>query len=489
MFAAGSSPAFAGEQACRIRVHNEPGGLVQVSLDGGETWGAVGRVKHPANARISGFAAASYAPQGTVAATAVHGIRIKTGQYSLGVGKAQKSMLFSIEPLEFASIPNGYGGHRPRSSGIYTDIFAGHSIFRNDSPYVGNSVFVERHHKLQPLPEDYTPIVGETFVIIVTRPGPELVRDIPPGILPGGMSRTIWGIEFENKAQGKVTVRYPDGSSEVIASVDRPVKGVGRYDGTTFTGVGAVNTNHGGVLTISTAPTCLPMTQEGGATETRGGFMIQPRYHVSEQGDQSPQVMVIGPQVGRGHDVPAQPVAQPVMEGAPPLFSGNINLTRHWGKPANSFTAQVQIDNGPWEDMPQIIGRVNDAFTPAYLNAHYAAKGRARDIKQGVTGIRLLFPKYDSALLSRDLAQEVSDYTARVKDIKPVKDTIVVAPSKPDANRLVSFYVDGKLVYIASRFPMRWDWDTTKAPNGLHEVEIETEGSGGAEKRTVLVEN
>ena len=38
------------------------------------------------------------------------------------------------------------------------------------------------------------------------------------------------------------------------ATVARPVKGVGRYDGTSFTGVGAVNTNHAGVITISTAP-------------------------------------------------------------------------------------------------------------------------------------------------------------------------------------------------------------------------------------------
>ena len=44
---------------------------------------------------------------------------------------------------------------------------------------------------------------------------------------------------------------YPDGSAEQIASVDRPVQGTGRYDGTTFTGVGAVNTSHGGVLTVS----------------------------------------------------------------------------------------------------------------------------------------------------------------------------------------------------------------------------------------------
>ena len=465
------SPVLAGEEACRIRVHNEVNGLVQVSVDGGVTWGTVGRVRSPANARIAGFAAASYVPHGTVAATAVHGIRIKTGQYSLGVGKAQKAMLFSIEPLEFSRIPNGYGGHLPRSSGVYTDIFAGHSIFRNQSPYVGNAVYVERDHKLQLVPEDYTPIEGETFVIAVIRP-PQMGLDI--------MSRPIRGIEFENNAQGKVTVRYTDGSSEVIASVDRPVKGTGRYDGATFTGVGAVNTNHGGVLTISTAPICLPMTQEGGPTETRGGFMIQPYFHAAEQDEQKPQVMVVGPKDSKNHRI----------EGTPPLFFGNINLTRYWGDPDHSYRAQVKIDDGPWEDTPQIIGKVDDAFTPAYLNTYFASKCAPRKITQGVTAIRLLFPNYDPAVLARDLAREVTDYTKRVTDVKAVKGIVIVKPLRPiGGNALVNFYVDGCLVTTASADRAQWDWDTTKVANGLHETEIETEGMPRAEKRVVMVKN
>jgi len=467
-------PCLGGEEACRIRIRNEPDGLVQVSLDGGSHWSTVGRVKHPANARIVGFAASAYVAHGTVAATAVHGLRIKTGQYSLGVGKAQKTMLFSIEPREFWSIPNGYGGHQPRSSGIYTDISAGHSIFRNASPYVGNAVYVERDHRLQPLPTDYTPVEGETFVIVVTRP-----------------DKRIASINFDNKPGGRVTVNYPDGSSEVIASVDRPVRGVGRYDGTTFTGVGAVNTNHGGVLTISTAPTCAPMTVEGGDQETRGGFMIQPRYHVAEQGETSPQVMVIGPlaEVGRGHAASA-PQAVPHLEGTPPIFFGNINTTRYWGKPGHSFVAQVRIDEGEWEDMPEIVGKVDDAFMPARLKEYFAAKGRSRDIKQGVTAIRLRFPTYDRSLLAEDVAREASAYAARAREIKPVKGTIAVKPSRAaDGNRLVRFFLDGTLAEMANGSPVQWNWDTTRASNGLHEIEIETEGLPAIERRVVLVKN
>lgn len=479
---------LAGEEACRIRICNKPDGLVQVSLDGGVKWSTVGRVKHPANARIVGFAASAYVPHGTVAATAVHGLRIKTGQYSLGIGKEQKTMLFSVEPREFWTIPNGYGGHQPRSSGVYTDIYAGHSIFRNESPYVGNAVYIERDHQLQPLPTDYMPVEGETFVIIVTRP-PVLGRDaLGRDIMSRpntGADKPIASIDFENKPQGKVTVRYTDGSSEVIASVVRPVQGVGRYDGTTFTGVGAVNTSHGGVLTISTAPTCLPMTIEGGSEETRGGFMIQPCYHVAEQGETSPQVMVVGPiaEPGRQQNGPR-------LEGTPPLFFGNINTTRYWGKPEFSFVAQVRIDDGEWEDVPQIIGKVDDAFTPAYLNKYFAAKGQPRDIKQGVTAVRLRFPRYDRELLAEDVAQEASSYAARVKDLKPVKGTVAVKPSCPAAgNPLVRFYLDGTLAYMASGSSVRWDWNTTKCSNGLHEIEIETEGISSVERRVVLVSN
>ena len=77
--------------------------------------------------------------------------------------------MFSITPLEFAEIPKGYGGHIPRSSGVLTDIHTGHAIFRNQSPYVGNPVFVERGHQLVALPEDYIPIDGEHLCIRVKR--------------------------------------------------------------------------------------------------------------------------------------------------------------------------------------------------------------------------------------------------------------------------------------------------------------------------------
>ncbi len=469
LLALACSPAHATDEACRIRIDNSPGGLVQVSVDGGRTWGCVGRVTTPANARIIGFAAASYTPQGTVAATAVHGIRIKTGQQALGVGKSQMPVIFSIVPLEFARIPEGYGGHVPRSSGILTDICAGHSIFRNQSPYVGNKVYFERERKLMPLPEDYTPTVGDVFVITVTRP-----HDSPTEVV------------FENTAGGRVTAKYADSTSKHIARVVRPVTAVGRYDGTTFTGVGAINTNHGGVITISTAPVAPPATREGGEVETRGGFMIQPSRHVLEQNETKPQVMVIAP----------VDESKPALEGTPPLFSGHIDLRRFPESPENSCRVQVKIDGGPWERPPEIVGRVDDAFTAGYLESYFRKTEYPRHIESGVTSIRLLFSKCDPELIARDLADEVADYTARAvrSGVRTVSGDVVLAPKKPwDDGCVVDFYVDGRLIYTCNRAPCHYTWDSTKVANGFHSIEIETLPASGAdpiiEKHSLCVHN
>lgn len=446
---AASTPVAAQSELYRIRVHNKVGGLVQVSADQGRNYAAVGRVKAAANARITGFAASSYAPQGTVAATAVHGIRIKTGQAATGVGKAQRPLMFSILPHQFAEIPNGYGGHVPRSSGIVTDIDTGRAIFRNLSPYAGNRVLVERDRSLQPMPEDYIPVEGETFVIVVER-SPEAPSEIV----------------LENRAGGKVTALYPDGSTKVITEVVRPVKGAGRYDATTFTGVGAINTNHCGVVTISTAPVCPPDTKEGGPVETRGGFMIQPYYHAHEQGEASPQVMVVGP----------QDRTKPHLEGTPPLFSGCINLAWFPDKPEASCRAQVKIGDGDWRDVPKVVGKADDALAE-------------------VTAVRLLLPAPDPRLIESEIVREAAACAleAERSGMKPVRGSVRFAPKSPRPDCVVTLSVDGRAVYVSNRYPYDCTWDTSTATNGLHSVQVEAVPANGgrptAETQLVLVRN
>ncbi|MEN6355533.1 MAG: hypothetical protein ABFD83_00450 [Armatimonadota bacterium] len=447
-----SETDFPTDEIYRIRILNQVGGLVQVSLDGGRNYSTVGRVKVAANARITGFGASSYTPHGAVAATAVHGIRIKTGQAAMGVGKAQMPLMFSISPCEFSSIPNGYGGHIPRSSAIQLDIHTGESIFRDFSPYVGNSVFVERYHNLLPLPEDYMPLTGETFVIVVKRP-----------------TRMPQEIDFENRAGGDVTVVYPDGICEQIAKVDSPVLGVGRYDATTFTGVGAVNTNHGGVLTISTAPVCPWATQEGDAVETRGGFMVQPYYHAHDQGVNQPQVMIIGPKES----------AKPVLEGTPPLFYGYINLAWQPSRPNQSYRAQVRIDDGEWEDVPSMVGKIDNAFATEYLTNYFDKLGKPRKVEKGVTAIRLLFPSFDPKYAAQELTGAAMDYC--LKSIKsriyPVRGTVDIKSERQAAGSITTFYVDGRAVYTTSDSEAAYGWDTTKFANGFHEIVVESGSS------------
>lgn len=473
VFAAGAavsqwdSAGIQTNEFCRIRIGNRPGGLVQVSVDSGRTYWTVGRVVVAANARIPGFAAASYTPRGTVAAVAVHGIRIKTGQAALGIGKAQHPLMFSITPAEFSVIPRRYGGHVPRSAQIITDIHAGRSIFRNQSPCVGSPVFLEESGMLEALPEDYVPAGGETFVIIAKR----------PSAMPGQ-------IVFENRAGGAVTAFWPDGRSEHLTAVVRPVKGVGRYDGTTFTGTGSINTNHAGVVTVGTAPLCPPGTKEGGQVETRGGFMIQPSYHVKEQRETSPQVMVVGP---------ANP-AKPVLEGTPPLFGGFISLSRYPQKPSASCRVEVRIDEGEWEPVPAIAGKADAAFTAAGLQNYFASVGRRREVRTGVTAVRILFPDYDPDELSKDLAREAEMYSrSEGKRSASLSGTVSLQPrNRPNTGSTVLYWIDGVMSKASNRPPFAFEWNTAAYPNGLHEIVTEIrppDGEPVTETRVVTVRN
>ncbi|MDH7601058.1 MAG: hypothetical protein QHI38_02815 [Armatimonadota bacterium] len=459
--------AASAEEAYRIRVENFQGGLVQVSLNGGASYWTVGKVTRPATARIVGFAAASYTASGTVAAIATHGIRIKTGRAALALGKAQIPFIFSIVPRQFAKLPSGYGGHAPHCSAVITDIDAGHSIFRNQSPYVGNPVYLERRGKLEPIPEDYLPKIGDVIVIRVERPVD------PPK----------W-VEFRNEVGGAVSAYFEDGRKIQIARVVRPVRGVGRYDGTTYTGVGAINTNHAGVITISTAPRMPTETKEGGFPETRGGFMIQPNRHAAEQRETSPQVMVIGPS-----DESAG------LEGSPPLFSGCINLYYYPEKAECSYRVQVKIDDGDWEDLPCLVGKIDNAFEAAALQEHFAKIGKPRVIRTGVTALRILCGNLDRTLLAKDLAAEARAYTMRSKTAKThgLSGVVSIGPEGfLKAPCIVNMYVDGRLVSSANEWPYRFTWDTQSVPNGWHSVGFEQVCNSqviALQRKVVLIDN
>jgi hypothetical protein len=151
------------------------------------------------------------------------------------------------------------------------------------------------------------------------------------------------------------------------------VTGVGRFDGTSYTGPGLINTNHGGVITISTSPISTSKLPEGTGPERRGGFQIQPSEHAKTQYPM-PQAMIIKPVDGSRN-----------LEGRAPLFMGYIGLAYDPENPSNSVRAEVEI-GGEWRQMPEVIGKMDSVFS-----------------ELGVTALRILLPDYDREYLTRAL--------------------------------------------------------------------------------------
>lgn len=320
-------PALAKEQF-RIRLINEVGGQIKISQDGGKNWQKVGQVKIPASKlSLAGFEASSYGKKGRVVATAVNALHIKVKQ------EGEKPVLFSILPEE--TMEKGFNplSYFSASSSIFTDIPAGKGIFGEEfSPYVGSQVFLGE--KMEPLGPDYIPKIGDLLTILADRPTPYPTQMI-----------------FENKKDGKVTVKYLNGQTQDIAKVLSPVVGTGRFTGSLYTDVGRIRANHPGVICISTSP-----------LGQIGGFQIVPSIHSAKIGTLGKeQWLTVGPLNDKEG-----------IEGKIPLFFQYLKpyYTGNWKK---DFLVDVRINNGPWQPMPRIVGL------------------HPRDLGN-VTHIRILFP-------------------------------------------------------------------------------------------------
>ncbi len=434
-----TSAADGMRELYRIRVVNAVGGPIQVSADGGLTYSNLGRVRVAATMSIEGFAASVYADPGKVAATAVHGIRIKVAG-SKGCAPVD-SKIISIIPSEFASTPKGFGGHIAGSSGIYTDIPTGEGIFRNLAPFVSNPVFLDLGNRLAALPAGYVPSVGDVLLIVVQIP-----VKYPEQIV------------IENRAGGSVQAVYKDGS-EVVAKVESPVTGVGRFDATGYTGTGRINTNHTGVITIATAPIAHG-ARDGSGIETRGGIMIQPSRH-SRNVPHGGEVLVVAP----AKDGDAW------LEGAPPLFCGYIGLA---DDSSNSFYVDVKTSSSDWISLPPLVGRAEDALTklPGGLGS--------------VSHIRIKFPD----LNERWVRAELDGYSRKVYEAKKAdaekKGTIVKAnisirlDTADSANtEFASYYLDGEFKGISNNPPYSFQINTTELSAGEHMAEIRATDSQG----------
>ena len=84
----------------RIRIVNRRLGTIQVSTDAGDTWHLVGRVTQPCTGASEGYVAAEYALRGTVAAVAVHGLRIRVSGED---PQLHAPLVLSIAPKELST--------------------------------------------------------------------------------------------------------------------------------------------------------------------------------------------------------------------------------------------------------------------------------------------------------------------------------------------------------------------------------------------------
>jgi hypothetical protein len=352
-------------------------------------------------------------------------------------------MTISLVSSEFATIPQGYGGYIPYDSGIYTDIPTGTSVFRNFAPFVGSPAKLEVKGEPVDFPPDWQPKPGDVIVITALLPKPYLKE-----------------VVFENHEGGAVTATYDDGTTGVIGKVLTRLDGTGRYDATSYTGEGLINTNHGGVITVSTAAIADTDELEGNGYERRGGFQIEPAEHFKTQ-VKMPQTMAVAPLVGARR-----------FEGQPPLFSNFIGLAFDPRSPANSMRVEIGFGDGAWQPMPEILGKDDTIFR-----------------RLGVTRIRLLFPSYDKDYLAASLASAASRPRG-----KSVKGFLKIQPkTEPPQGSLVVFAVDGEVRGITNQPPYRFVWDSQTATNGEHSIEIRVNDTLGTvlavEKRKVVVWN
>lgn len=376
-------------ETLRLRITNSVGGLIEASADKGTTWHTLGRVVAPADrVNPASFTAAAWAQDSAVAATATNAIHIKVVNNPA-----------TARPMTLSIVPGGKtigAAGRLLSSAIFTDLTGGEAIFGGGlGPLVNSPVRVVRNGQETPLPPDYQP--GEADVLII-------IRQAPPA-LPAYLV-------FENRAGGQITLQFPDHDVS-CGVVDRPVEGIGRFEGAVYAAAGRVRANHPGVIDVSTSPIGMV-----------GGFQIIPRHHAI-----SPELsyvktghqwMIIGPADQN----------EPDFAGHFPFFSSLILPSYRyddifgdhtdWMQRVLSRTiAQVRYSDGTWEPMPRIgfvdagcpdtelpsqRGRRRLWQIPGQLNAlrplSPETAAAANSALAGITHIRLGLPQADFPVTS-----------------------------------------------------------------------------------------
>jgi len=282
-----------------IFIENKSSGNIYVKKD--DIQYLFGKVIIPVSKyNTNGFTASKWANIGTITAAAVNAIHIKVGHNQ----KKDRGIIFSILPKEQLN-KKFFKSYLDPTSSIYTNIKAGRNIFGGKwSPIVNNPVFVKTNDKFILIPSGYQPKIGDIFKITVLIPSP-----YPKEIV------------FENRFNGKITVKYLNGTKEIIGRVNKPVLGIGRFIGTKYSPPARIRANHTGVIDISTSP-----------YRKTGGFQIIPSEH-----GESKEMLASKTKT-------QWMVVSPLKDSKFPLFSGYI-IPRYYEIQTNQKAWKKDISN------------------------------------------------------------------------------------------------------------------------------------------------
>ncbi len=300
-----SIPGFAyGSLNFIIKIENKSNGEITLLENGKET--RCGNVLKPAvSLNTRPFTATKWGKVNTVVASAVNAIHI-----------LKKHGIISILPFKSYS-----SGARSKSS-ILTNVPPQYTIFGGGySPFVGSKVICK--------PEKGVP---KEIEIVVSKKKSEIAELI-----------------FQNSVGGKIIAIYINGERKVIGRVIKPVKGVGRFTGSKFTGVGRVRANHPGVICISTSP-----------LGKIGGFQIIPYKH-----SLSKEMLKIAWGLTQWMIVDYAPGEYPLFEGAIlPNWNPRALRSKNWKKLLLRRTlVMAKFGNDPqWHLLPPITGRKDHAL-------------------------------------------------------------------------------------------------------------------------------
>ena len=338
MFLLLSSRACA-ESFIELRIPCSPGEQVTAIMPHGDTLRLGQVLMIPAKTNWPAYTASKWSSPSTVCASAVNAVHILVNV------EEGRGRIISLVPAVTVAPAAAQGAF------FSLDMPAGTGIFGGFAPLTGSRVSVLHDGQESALID--VPVSGDTLIIRTALPE----------------NPSIYMVDIENRPGGRVTA-YSEKGARVIARVVRRTAGAGRFGGTVYQNVGRIRASHSGVIDVSTS-------RRGEV----GGIQIMPLKHALTSPEMInawvlTQWMIIAPLPG-----------EPDLEGREPLFKNALvpgpqlmdKLPDMWSQYGRKPLVLCRRDGGAWEKLPEVSGKVDDAF---------------RD----VTHLRIYFPFWNEPL-------------------------------------------------------------------------------------------